>query len=401
MPVPLDRALPRMREVLDPDVMANVLGRSLPEGSGSPEVRVRYLRYKPETKLVVHYDVAIGAVRHSATATIARRDLSRRTLRSKNVALADMVDGRSPAAQPLSYEPDLGALIQWLPLDLSLPALALPPASLHGQLRAAGLKLEGSGEEPSLLNYKPGRQAVVRLERHVLKYYVAPEPFARALAGLKMASALRTIQAPAFEASIPELLLTVQGHVDGVPCASPAAAAAEAGRMLGHLHAAGLAGLVELSPAVQLEIAAAAARFVAHIAPELAPRLEALVKRLEASAPVALEPVAAHGDFHARQLIETAAGLVVTDFDSMCAAPAALDHATYCAHLIRGDLADLDHALSVQEKLLEGYGERPMELSWYLASTVLSRVAHPFRYQDEYWPARIERMLAAAEAVAR
>jgi Ser/Thr protein kinase RdoA (MazF antagonist) len=170
--------------------------------------------------------------------------------------------------------------------------------------------------------------------------------------------------------------------------------------VLRHIHAADFTGLVEHSAAFQLELAVAAAMPVAHIAPELEPRLEALVRRLEANAPGALEPVAAHGDFNARQLIDAAAGLVVTDFDSMWAAPAALDHATYCAHLIRGDPADLDHALNVQETLLEGYGERPEELSWYLASMVLRRAAHPFRYFEPDWPERVDAMLAAAESAA-
>jgi hypothetical protein len=399
LPVPEDRALPQMRELLDPDVMAEALGRSLAKGTGRPDVRVRYLRYRPQTKLVVQYDVAVAGGRHTATATTAPRDLSGRAHRSTNVAVAEMVDGRSPAARPLSYDPALRALIQWLPLDLSLPALAVSPASLRRRLRAAGVDV--GADEGSLLAYRPGRQAVVRIDRHVLKYYSAPADFAQALVGLGMASALRTVRTTELEASLPELLLAVQRHVDGVPCASPAAAAVEAGEMLERVHAGALEGLPVLSPTLQLELAAVSAGLVAHITPELAPRLEALLRKLEATAPGAPEAVAAHGDFHSRQLIDTADGPVVTDFDSMWAAPAALDHATYCAHLVRGDPSDLDHALEVQEMLLRGYGRRPEELTWYLASMVTRRLAHPFRYQDEHWPARVERMLSAAEAVAR
>jgi Ser/Thr protein kinase RdoA (MazF antagonist) len=221
-----------------------------------------------------------------------------------------------------------------------------------------------------------------------------------AVAGLRAASAVPSVRTPEFEASLPEQLVTVQTYVGGRPCASPAAAAAEAGEVLDQLHTASPSGLREFPPAAQLDAAAASARLVAHIAPELRPRIEALLARLETALPGPLQPVAAHGDFNARQLVDRAGGLVVTDFDSMCAAPAALDVATYLAYLIGGDPSDLDHGLAVLETLLEAYGERPEGLSWYLGTMVLRRAPRPFRYQDESWPERVDQMLAAAERVA-
>jgi Ser/Thr protein kinase RdoA (MazF antagonist) len=153
----------------------------------------------------------------------------------------------------------------------------------------------------------------------------------------------------------------------------------------------------EFAPAEQLDAAAASAQLVSWIAPELRPRVETLLGRLEATLPGGLDRVSAHGDFNARQLVDGRDGLVVTDFDAMCAAPAALDVATYFAYLIRGDAADLGSALAVLEPLLEGYGERPEELSWYLATMILRRSPRPFRYQDEHWPERVAEMVAAAE----
>jgi ATP-binding cassette, subfamily B, bacterial len=395
-PVPADRALPHMAEVLDPDVMAEVLARSLGENAAPPDVRVHYLRYKPETNLVVHYDVGIGGRWHHATAMIARSDLARRARKSKNLVLADMVDGRSPAEHPLFFEPAIGALIQWLPLDISLWALAVPPAQRDQRLRAAGLRVNGHGVEPSLLAYKPRRRAVVRLGGHVLKYYASHAGFGSAVAGLKAADAA-SVRTPGFEASLPDLFVTVQSYVPGPAFASPAVAAVEAGAALARLHAGSPAGVGDFSPAEQLDGAAASARLVAHIEPELRKRLDTLLRRLEAGLPVGLGHVPAHGDFNARQLVDGADGLVITDFDGMCTAPAALDLATYLAYLVRGDSADLDAALAVLEMVLEGYGERPDGLSWYLATMILRRSARPFRYQDEHWPERVEEMVAAAE----
>jgi ATP-binding cassette, subfamily B, bacterial len=396
-PVPADPALPHLADVLAPDVMAEVLARSLGEDAPPPDVRVRYLRYKPETNLVVHYDVGIAGRWHHATAMIARDDLARRARKSENLALADMVDGRSPAEHPLFYEPALGVLVQWLPLDLSLWALAVPPAQRDQRLRSAGVGLRGPSEEPSLLAYKPRRRAVVRLDRHVLKYYANHEAFAGATAGLRASSDTAAMLTPAFEASIPELLMTVQSHVAGPAYASPAVAAPEAGAALARLHLGSTTGVREFAPTEQLDAATASAQLVSWIAPELRPRVETLLGKLEDTLPRGLGRVPTHGDFNARQLVDGPDGLVVTDFDAMCAAPAALDVATYLAYLIRGDAADLGSAFAVLDLLLEEYGERPEELSWYLATMILRRSPRPFRYQDERWPERVAAMVAAAE----
>jgi hypothetical protein len=153
LPVPADPVLPQMAQLLDPEVMAEALARSLGEDADQPEVRVHELSYKPGTNLVVHYDVAVGRDRHHATAMIGHNDLAGRARKSENQALADMVDGRTPAERPLSFEPAIGALVQWLPLDLSLWALAVPPAHRDRRLRAAGVHTNGRAEEPALLDY--------------------------------------------------------------------------------------------------------------------------------------------------------------------------------------------------------------------------------------------------------
>ena len=399
-PLPHDPVLPHMADVLDPDCMAEVLERSLGDRAGSLDVRVRYLRYKPQTNLVVHYDVGIDGRRHDATAMIAGADLARRARKPQNVALARLVNGRSPADHPLFYDPGIGALVQWLPLDLSLPAFAEPPERLNRLLRAAGVRVDDGRAEPSLLAYKPRRRAVLHHGNHVLKYYCVPADYDASLAGLMMSSAASAVHTPRFEAALPDLLLTVQGHVEGRAIAA-ADAAPEAGRALARLHSGSPDGLAAFPPAAQLAAAGASASLVAHIAPGLRPRVDALFASLEARMPKAGEPVPAHGDFNARQLLDCGDALVLTDFDAMAAASPALDLATYFSYLIRGGVADVEPALGTLASLLEGYGRRPPELSWYLATMVLRRAPRPFRYQDADWPAGVEAMVAAAEAVAR
>lgn len=125
IPTPVDPALPRLPVLLAADGMVPFLQRSLGPDAPSPDVRVHHVRYLPEKKVSVRYDVGLNGRRHDAVAMIAARGyLARRAAKPENVALARLVHGRSPAATPLHYEPELDALIHWYPLDLALPALA-------------------------------------------------------------------------------------------------------------------------------------------------------------------------------------------------------------------------------------------------------------------------------------
>ena len=69
-----------------------------------------------------------------------------------------------------------------------------------------------------------------------------------------------------------------------------------------------------------------------------------------------------------------------------------------CLHRLEATVpAGLEHVQA--DLMLKGYGERPEELSWYLATAILCRWPHPFRHQDQHWPERIEEMVRAAERV--
>jgi hypothetical protein len=340
----------------------------------------------------------------------ARPYLARRAEKPKNVALARLVDGRSPTPMPLHYERELDALIQWYPLDLELPALAEPPARLLAELVAGGASLRDVSGDPATLGYRPRRRAVVRVGEHVLKIYARQEDFAAAIAGLLAAGGLEGLRTPALEGDLPARLVTMQRLLSGSPPSRAAAVAKEAGELLCVLRAdwavappeAALdAGLPLALPAHQLATAESSSRFVAALVPALESRLQALLRDLEASMPSIDRLVPSHGDFSARQLLVTPDGLAVVDWDAMRLAPPALDPATYAAHLVFGGPGDLDEASEVLEELLEGYGVRPPGLSWYLATAILRHSRYPFRCFDAHWPERIEGMVAASEAALR
>src|SRR5688572_18573651 len=232
-PVPVDPALPRLPVLLDPDAMAPFLHRSLETHAPFPDVRVRHLRYASGRKLLVCYDVGLDGLRYDAVAMIAARPyLARRASKPDSLALARLVDRRSPARTPLRYEPELEVLIQWYPLDLEMPALAEPPARLVDELEAAGVSLGEVGGDPATLSYMPGRRAVLRLGEHVFKIYGKDRNFATGTANLLAAAGLRGIRTAAFEGCLPDRLVTVQSLLSRSPSVRPADVALDAGRLL-------------------------------------------------------------------------------------------------------------------------------------------------------------------------
>jgi ABC-type multidrug transport system fused ATPase/permease subunit len=401
-PAPSDPALPRLAELLDPEVMTDVLSRSLEPGTPPPVVRTHFVRYRPGTSMVVHYDVDIDGLSHGAVAMIARGDeLSRWVLEPRNRAMAVQVNGRSPAAMPLAYEPEVDALIQWLPLDLSLPPLAQRPTELRRHLRAAGLDLSTSGWEGEFLHYMPGRRAVLKMDDFVIKVYAREPHFERAAVGLQAARQW-PVRTPRLLATLDDQHLTAQRYLEGTPPADPLALATEAGDVLASLHRSEPDGVGAVTPADHLAAAADAAQLVSHISPELAGRLERLLAELEANTPDAGNPVPSHGDFHAGQFLRCEDGLVLIDLDRACAAPRALDASSFAAHLVKEGRPDLDTARGALDRLLGSYGARPPALSWYLATAILRRAPTPFRTLHEQWPDRVASLVdAAGDALVR
>jgi hypothetical protein len=402
--IPDDAALPQMARLLDTGEMAEVLKRALGDGRSPRNVRIPYLRYKPGTNLVVRYEVELGGGRHDATAMIASGDfLERRAQKPENRALAKMVGSRSPSRRSLVFDPALRCLIQWYPLDLSIPALAEPLGALSRRFQSVGVSIRASGEEPARLAYKPRRRAVLVLDRHVVKCYAKDAEFLASAAAMEISSALGSaIARPEFEGALPSERVTAQTLLSGRAIDGEAGATA-AGSLLSELHAADLRQawrdlLPVARPDRQLTAAAASANLVAVIAPPLRRRVQRLLRTLERSIPQGRELVPSHGDFHARQLLRMKGGLALTDFDGFCVAPPALDIATYVAHVVRGESSDLASAETVLYRLLDGYGDWPSAINWYVATTTLGRAPAPFRQFQRDWPDRVEMMVDTAEA---
>lgn len=359
-PAPTDPALPQLNRLLDAEAMAPVLARSLGREDGVEAVSVARVLYKPRTRIAVHFRALVDGARRDAVA--------RATKRNGN------------------------AVVTWLPVDPALPALTAPRERLVETLGVS----PGAHEE--LLGYKPGARAVIRVGQHVLKAYAKDEQYRRAATGLAASSALSSIRTAAYEASIPELRLTVQSAVDGVVPAAAVDAAEEAGALVRRLQAARV-HLHDTTPDSLLAAVERKAAFIAVIVPALADRLAQLVARLRRETPNGTRHVPTHGDFHVDQLLRVGSGLVALDFDDMCLAAPALDLAAYLADVVRGRDGDLDAVEAVRAPLLRGYGGCPPALEWHVAAVTLTRASHPFQRYVPGWPERVENMVAAAEAV--
>jgi ATP-binding cassette, subfamily B, bacterial len=402
-PTVVDPALPQLPLLLDGERIEPVLRRSLYR-ERELHVRAHYLRYKPGKNLIAHYEVGIGGSRHDAVAMIAAdADLRRWANEPVNVALARRVDGRSPSFMPLFHDRRHDVLVQWLPLDLTMPSLAEPARSLHRMLKERSLEVPDDVGEPERLSYKPQRKAALALGEHVLKIYAWESDFRVAADALASSSGLAHIRTATVEAALPELRMTVQARLPGRPVTDPIETADEAGRVLRRLHGAGFSRdpTVALRSEDQLQRATASARMAGDIFPPLRARVGRLIDQLASARPSSERLAASHGDFHAGQLLLLNGDAALIDFDEMCYAPAALDHATYAAHLVNGDEESLKFAEEALERLLGGYGSRPPDLAWYFATSILRRAPFPFRYFDERWPERMEGMVQAAESVFR
>jgi ABC-type proline/glycine betaine transport system ATPase subunit len=363
---PADPALPQLDRLLDADAVLPVLARSLDPEAAIDALEVARVSYKPGRRVAVHFRALVDG-------------------REENAVVRASANGE-PA-------------VSWLPCDASLPALAEAPDRLAERLEGAGVELRGRVEEQRLLGYKPDARVVLRVGDHVLKGYGKGSQFERALAGLVGSSALGSVPTSRFEASIPELRLTVQSAVDGTVPETAVGAASEAGAVARRLQDVSIRPLPHLGPDGLLAAAARRGSLVSAIVPELRGRVEELVARLRNTTPGGGPLVPAHGDFHVDQLLRVGDELVVIDFDGMCLAAPAFDLATYLADVVRGRGGDVARIEAVRRPLLAGYGGPPADLEWYLAAVVLTRAPHPFHRFAPEWPARIEGMVKTAEGV--
>jgi hypothetical protein len=262
---PADHAVPQLHGLLHRGAMASVLDRSLRSGAEIEDLRVTLVDYQPGSGATVAYDVAIAGARHVAVAMAGHALCPEAARTDARRAIARALGRHSPVARPLTYDVGLGALVQWYPLDLAMPVLARPVPELLRLVARAGIAVASDGATTSTLVYRPGQRAVIRTGDVVLKAYAEDVAFRAGVSGLRIAAGLGLGAGPRLHGALPELRLTVQSALDGVPV--PRARAREvapiAGAMLAVLHDARVPGLT---------VAASTGRSSRPPAPRASPR---------------------------------------------------------------------------------------------------------------------------------
>jgi hypothetical protein len=386
-----------METLLDTAAMSDVLARSLGGVATPRRVTVERAMYRPRESLRMHYAVDVGGRRHHAVAWIDAATDLRRLIGSPGWrGLAELAAGRTPGGRAVTYDRELRAAISWLPFDDGLPALALPEPALIARLRDAGLGIPDD-EPVSVLRYKPGERATLRVNGHVLKAYGSDASFGDAVNGLRALQGL--VPVPRLAAQLPALRIVAQTRIAGAKPEPTAELHRIAGTLARELHAAPVAALPRRGPEVELELARRKAELAAHLVPELRRRLERLIATLEWRLPSGYALAAVHGDYAPGQLLVQEDGrFVVLDVDDARMGCAALDLATYAVNDVRGFAGDLETIDETLEALIDGYGGRPPDLEWHVAALLMSKVCHPFRRLRDGWPERVGGMLATAEA---
>jgi len=401
---PADPALTGMRTLMDVGEMAVRLAGDLKAGQALEAVRIYRVDYRPGRHVGVHYHVSIAGRRHDVLATAAaERDLAAEAVSPAARALAEAVRERCPVRQPVRFDGDARVLVEWFPLDLRLPVLALEDAELRARLARAGATGLDRGGERRLLGYVPGRRATLRLGGHVVKAYARGDEHEAAATGLRTLADTPGVATAPFVASLPDLRMTVQGALAGDKVTRQRAPDLfeSVGRLMRALHGRSGDVLQEAPAPVQLGYADDKAAVVARVAPHLAARVGRLIERLEATRPGAEALVTSHGDFDPSQLLEVGGGIALLDLDKACTAAPAVDAACFAAGMARARDGDIvGPARRALAGLEAGYGDAFPDADWYLATTLLRRSEALFRRLRPGWAEAMEAMVDGAAEVA-
>ncbi len=388
--------------LLDSD---RVLGVVQPSFGATPLVgaRVRYLEYDPGRSILVTLAVTAGETTYDVVVSSGRlrpsddqpalvagarghRGQGRRRHRPRG-------GGRQEPETPLAEWGEPPVVVAWYPVDVGLPLLASPTEM------SALLRLRPG--QVRRLAWMPQQRAVLRVGDVVVKLQRTPQEAERTvdtmLATADWLPTARLVNAEVASGAV------VQTALPGHPLTRMDAVGAgrEAAAMIRRLHNSPVATKVDRPPGALLEQCRPVLGLVAFACPDLHERIEALVRRLEDTAPAGSELVPSHGDFTMGQLLRAPEGtLTVVDTDTLCRAPAAYDLGSYAANLVSGRDDDLAAARFAVGELLDGYGSIPDGLDWYLAAGVLRRLDRALRRAKKDWQVRTARTLDAAEALA-
>lgn len=356
-------------------------------------LQIRNYEFVPHESLRVHYTAEVGTLRYDLTAQIGHPVPDSKGIEKLTASARD----RRVARLPVARLADLKAQISWYPIDFGLPLLALSDVEL-----ADTVGIDSAGPT-SQFAWTPGRAAVVRFPKALVRVYHDPADAQRSASALRLIDGHLPI-ARLLSSNIEEGLIA-QELKPGRPMLREKAFADAplAARFIEKLHNTETGAidpestLPSRSPMRLLDDAEKSVAFVEYCRPDLAPRLRAKLAQLRSNAPADLASVPSHGDFNFGNLHRNGDELHVIDADELCLAPRALDLATFAVSLMLGREEDFADLHAVATTLQESYGTKIESFEWYMAAEMLRMIDGPLRCMSRDWSERTDSWLSTTE----
>ncbi len=383
-----DPRLPLLAELLDPAAAAELVETALDRGP-IESVRIIDVAYRPSASITVRYAARLPG-------------------ETDPVTLVAMHGGDVPVGGVRVSDGSNEVSFWRYPDDPGLPGLApvLDPPRLARLLMALGIK--GSEPRTRVRAYRPGRRAVVEIEmsgHHLFAKVVRPKRVAE-LQGIHAALA-PVVPIPRSRGWHPELGLVFMDAIPGSPLAATLVAGG-GGAVAGPDD---LIALLDLIATVSVDARprpGPLARATDHAAtlrlllPEAAESLAAVVAA--ASQAPEVEPITAHRDFHAAQLLVSENRLRLVDVDTVGIGSRSDDLAIMIAQLIclgrpGPGAAVVETYRTIAEESFERQVGREA-LRPRIAAALLGFAQGPFRVQEPGWRQEAERRIAAARSTA-
>lgn len=410
-----DPVLPGLPLLLDDEAMTQILRANwLAEVA---DVRACYVRYKPGTSCLVSYQCLLAG---SPVGFYAKGYPQNAGAKLDKAGQRLAAQNRWPLAGFVLREPAVAVFPS--PADQVLTSLALvAPEGDRAQMLSRILPNQPElwHVAPKTLRYKPERRYVAQLVADgepvaLLKLYDRGHYRAalRNAKGFTSQGPLRIAQRLGRSHHHRALVLA---WLPGRPLASVLREPTPiderlpmVGAALAQFHGQRPRRLPKLRQKDELRSLQAAVRAATTVAPDLAPRIEALIRRLAPRLPqVSASLASIHGDFSADQVLLTDTNAAMLDLDRAARSHACADLGSFAAALerdvLRGTLT-ASRPAAAMDALIEGYrraGGRVeiASIPLYTAAGLLRLAVSPFRSREPDWPRRIKAIVARAEAM--
>lgn len=434
--LPKDPAFPLLASAGDPDFMLASFRKGLRPVNGEDlrieGCRLRRIRYRRGERCILQYALRVSGseTKQTVSGTLyAESGKSERLWRKLESEASRGVPESAPTFEPVAFLEDLGMLVQVFPFDRRIPALPALASGPPPEMEPSMLERFGPGEwrsercsvEP--VRYREHLGATLRYDvlarssgsvrsgRFYVKAY-RDDGGGRTLRTLRNLSTARgehyrLVEPVSYLGEYRALLLEEAPGISLEAVLLGGRGLAEAARRVGRAVAEfnETAALPERRYTVEEYVASLrrAGRLVGWVRPELGPRVEEIVRAVEANLEE-VSPAATHRDLKPDHVFLDADRALFIDLDGSAAADPVLDPALLLARLAaapchppvsrrRARAAAGAFAAEYFARVPSAWRER---LRFHYAGALLEVAQGLFRRQERDWPVHVERLVREA-----